>query len=70
MSGFWILIGLVILAGYGYYMYKQGFDHGVVEGVMGSMVRLYKDKKINKTYIMKTIPSLTNEEFKEIFEEK
>lgn len=67
MSGIWILVGLVILAGYGYYMYKQGFDNGIVEGVMGSMVRMYKDKRIDKAYIMKNIPTLTADEFEEIF---
>lgn len=67
MSGIWILVGLVILAGYGYYMYKQGFDNGIVEGVMGFMVRMYKDKRIDRAYIMKNIPTLTADEFEEIF---
>jgi len=67
MSGIWILVGLVILAGYGYYMYKQGFDNGIVEGVMGSMVCMYKDKRIDRAYIMKNIPTLTSDEFEEIF---
>lgn len=67
MSGIWILVGLVILAGYGYYMYKQGFDNGIVEGVMGYMVRMYKDKRIDRAYIMKNIPTLTADEFEEIF---
>lgn len=67
MSGIWILVGLVILAGYGYYMYKQGFDDGIVEGVMGFMVRMYKDKRIDRAYIMKNIPTLTADEFEEIF---
>ena len=67
MSGIWILVGIVILAGYGYYMYKQGFDNGIVEGVMGSMVCMYKDKRIDRAYIMKNIPTLTADEFEEIF---
>jgi hypothetical protein len=66
-----LIVGVLsILGGYGYWMYNQGYNSGLFDGALSIMVALYKDKQVTKVYIMKNIPSLTNEEFNEIFEEK
>lgn len=68
MSGTVIIISLVILAAYGWFMYKQGYDSGTASGVYYCLVLVYKDKKITKQYIMQNLPSLTDEEFEEHFD--
>lgn len=66
-----LIIGaLSLLAVYGYWVYNQGYNNGLFDGALSVMVTLYKDKQLTKAYIMKNIPSLTNEEFHEIFEEE
>lgn len=70
MNIFLIVGVLSILAVYGYWVYNQGYNNGLFDGALSIMVTLYKDKQVTKVYIMKNIPSLTNEEFDEIFEEK
>jgi len=66
-----LIVGVLsILGGYGYWMYNQGYNNGLFDGALSIMVALYKDKQVTKVYIMKNIPSLTNEEFNEIFGEK
>jgi hypothetical protein len=66
-----LIIGaLALLAVYGYWVYNQGYDNGLSDGALAVLVSLYKDKQTTKAYIMKSLPSLTNEEFYEIFEEE
>ena len=62
-----IVLLAIILAAYGFYLYRQGYTNGTADGVLSLMIIMFNEKRIDKPYIMKNLPSLTEEEFQDIF---
>lgn len=62
-----IVLLAIILAAYGFYLYRQGYFNGSADGALNVLIIMFKENRIDKAYVMKNLPSLTDEEFHEIF---
>jgi hypothetical protein len=62
-----IILLAIILAAYGFYVYRQGHTNGTADGALSVLIIMFKENRIDKAYVMKNLPSLTDEEFHEIF---